>query len=1196
VIRISDDLRKEIIRRVLQGESRHSVAQALGINVKTVNRHTVDLVPRTKPLSPEIREQAILRVAQGEAKQSVAAALGVSRYLVQRWTSHLGLRNPNYHAVEVREELLRRVRNGEQKVTVAKELGVSHATAVQWTKEIHIRRRYSDKEREVAIRRVEQGEAKSKVALELGFSESMVRSWTKHVNRSNQPIPDELRSQYKERVRQGESVAIVARELGINVTSTMHWARSDSDDVTPDKEQQILLAIRDGKTIAVVAQQLAVPKAIVRKLWRIEKGKPAKIRRYSDEEKFNAIAAVEAGATYTEVAAQLGCYNGSVLYWHRAAVKAGTAKERPVSKTKGEDADFDWISRNYPHLEDWRELMVEWVAGEKSNFTGAIKALGHFIVRYLDQQGLPTTRAGLLKRGTLVPSFYETSCPQSEGGISMNNIVHRFLEWVLRSPDFSDDSEGDLIPSPAFRNPVPLISAAGMPRASQSVRSVLPYFYITELRERLASGPHFRDWTLAQSLLGKKMLVSTQAATDWFPISENLIDKTDPDCVWRIRDRLRLSPVLEMWSPVRWVAVLIKLQTTGRTGQIRMSDSGESDTYRFEHGKFVLNNGRLAAGTSRKPWQQGMFRRVPNHGAQDQAILYFNNNKTADKTRSGADIGQECPWPHLSDLTENPYYWLEKLRNWQEKYNPVDRRTRWNEIPVNRALGIKHEHDKAKYPETCFMFRTPEVKGEEYFPISPGAIENAWFALLYAFQRELDEKKITHPDGSALRLIDRETGRTDYPLHGLRVSLITHLIVDGEMPPEIMMKIVGHARLVMTLYYTKPGLKHMQDALMGAAQRIDAKKDSSIIHFLANSTAEEMRNRIVFNTEQWQSVLSANPEERNPVGWLLMHDGICLAGGNTGPLGGNTKVPGCHNGGTTLFEQRTEYNRVPGEIRNCARCRWKVSEKHHGPAIAASLNNKLYHLHKEQQSALRHATSLHDLKKQKAQDEATGTPFDRMKDLRCIERLHESAMTRLGNIASDVAALYRTLEHVKALPDSADGSTVLAAHGDVMTMQILLEETPSELLQLAGVCGDIEIYPDLSAGTAIFRRSQLLDAALEREGRPPFFMKLSEEDMLVFGNAFMKKIAAHSNPLNPLLGLRAVAQIIDSHGSLEQFLGIPLTEILPTSGQQQKVIPLTIKLGSRSGKTDKRASGRCITSTVEQRPSKPQSGESEGTS
>ena len=271
-----------------------------------------------------------------------------------------------------------------------------------------------------------------------------------------------------------------------------------------------------------------------------------------------------------------------------------------------------------------------------------------------------------------------------------------------------------------------------------------------------------------------------------------------------------------------------------------------------------------------------------------------------------------------------------------------------------------------------------------------------------------------------------ETGRTRYPLHGNRVSLITAFIIDGGIEPALMMKIVGHCRLIMTLYYTKPGYTHLQNALKGAAEKLDAKKEETIIHWLTNAKADDMLKRVAFNADEWQTVIEINPALRNPVGWYLMHDGICLAGGNTTQTE-YTKVRGCHNGGPSINVSKQQYGPVPGGIMNCSMCRWKAAEKHHGPALVATLNNQFYHLHLKQVEAVKHASTVSDLKKQKARDETSGMPFGKMKDLKTAERLYEMTMERLAILASSIGGTTKMIQRVQALPDDAGNGMVLAA-------------------------------------------------------------------------------------------------------------------------------------------------------------------------
>lgn len=957
-------------------------------------------------------------------------------------------------------------------------------------------------------------------------------------------------------------MASVSRDLGVSTSAYHRWRASGLAPypvVAAEKQIEIMAAMQSGLTIADVALKHCVTTMQIRTWLRVSQGKSQDYQKASLETRANAVMRVAAGERVKAVADSVGLSRAAVESWVRAAVRRGEIMvEKPLPKT--DDLQFHWISKNYSLFEDWRPSMAEWIKGEVRGLGQRISALAAFVERYLVAFNLPPTREELLRKGRQLPNFFAILSKDTRDATKHNNTIHHFLQWVLLHDFSNTDDYGKPVISPSYRNPIPWMSKAGSPKRMESVRDVLPYGFIVQFRERVAAGPHFTDWTFAQSALGFETFSSNNALSDWFMVSQDRIDKNDPDCVWRLRERLQKPPILEMWSPVRWVALLLKLMIPARAGQIRVCDSGESDTWRYEDDKFVLNKGPLASGTEREPWSMGMLRRVLGREGGEATILYFNTNKTADAMRSGHDKGQECPWPRFDSLTENPYYWVEKLRNWQEKYNPITRRTKWSELPTKRSLGVKSEIQKASYANTCFLFRTPESPGEEQWPITNTMLQKTWQKLMDAFEREFANKGLQHPDGSPILLNDPKNGRTFYPPHGLRVSLITAMVVDGQVPPELMMKIVGHSRLVMTLYYTKPGYSRLRDAIVDASQRLDTKKDESILRFLADASNDEMLKHVTFNAANWQTVTAINPAHRNPVGWLLMHDGICFAGGNTGPLDGNPRVPGCHNGGHLISASKKEYGPVPGGPMNCSLCRWKAAELHHGPGLVATMNNQLYYLRQEQEAAVKHSAAVNDLKKQKAREEAAQIPFSRARDLKSAERLYEASMDRLATLSASVAGSYKLIQRLEAIETLAGGGVAMVSAGDMATMNAVVEETNSELLQLAGICSDAEIYPDLNPGKAVFRLSQLLDSALERESMSPFFMRLSEEQQLKYSNAFMRSLANQANAANPMLGLREVVAIMDGGESLQKLLGVRLPDFLPVSKTQTLKAP-RLRLG-----------------------------------
>ncbi|MFS8981576.1 integrase, partial [Cupriavidus necator] len=375
-------------------------------------------------------------------------------------------------------------------------------------------------------------------------------------------------------------------------------------------------------------------------------------------------------------------------------------------------------------------------------------------------------------------------------------------------------------------------------------------------------------------------------------------------------------------------------------------------------------------------------------------------------------------------------------------------------------------------------------------------------------------------------------------------------------PFPILQKLVGHSRLLMTLYYTKPGASHVRDVLLGAAERLEVNKEVSIQNFLFDTEHDELLQKAICNSvPSLAAAIPQHPAARNPAGWMPMHHGLCLVGGNTSEVEDNGSVGGCYNGGPNLGPASApKCGPVPGGSRNCVRCRWFVTEPHHLPALAAHFNTLAYHFDEARNACLTWENELQDLKKQKADAEDAGRPFARLDAYRQAERVWESAMKRFSDLAEDLVACWRLIERCKAALEAPHGDgTQLVAAGTVGDVHVGFEETESELLQLAGVCENVEVYPDLEPGKAVFRRSQLLDAVLYRDDLPPVFMLLSEQEQLLAGNAFMCRLAQQMNPANPALGQRQVIRLMDAGVSLSQHFDIDLAALLPTTSRVRAV-------------------------------------------
>ncbi|MFA7279547.1 MAG: VPA1269 family protein [Sterolibacterium sp.] len=1068
------------------------------------------------------------------------------------------------------EEIRRRFDAGEQKKDIAQAMKIGISTIIFYTP--RIRFRLTDSQKKEIVRLVEAGESKEAVAKKFGVSGNCVSRKTMHVKRRPDAIPKEIKAKLISRAVNGESVASIARDLELLPGSAGSIVRRATGDYDLSEVQKtaILAAREEGKVIKQIALELNIPVAIVHNSLGITVGHKVK---YTDAEREAAIRAAESGEAFASVAKRLGCGPVAIRLWFNAAVERGEAKKPPKFPAKTDDAQFSWITRQDSQLEEWRRLIAAWYEAEKPSASGALFAVSVFIGKYLIGLNLPKKPADLLQRGTLVPDFYAKACYQSHNGRSYNNHIYNLIEWVLDTEAFADHDNGEIVRLyHLYRNPINIVSGGrndDLPKNTQSGKTLIPYFLISDLRKRITQGPNFKDWSWVQGMTGRETHNGQQFAADWFAVTEDKIDRNDPNCVWRQRQREGKPPVLEMWSPVRWVHALLHLQTLVRGGQARMADSGEADTFIWKEGEFIPNPAPLRQGTARAPRAQGVIRRPSAEDAERGAkvCLYFNSNKTRDIGKSGKEKGHDCAWPQMERLDEDPYYWLAALRDWQIKYNPIDSLTRWRDLTGSAKLSARHQVELAEYPDTAFLFRTPENKEHPGWPLTSGDCDFAWQKIMAAYQRVLAEEGITRPGGEPFELIDPENGVAKSSPHATRVSLITHLILDANVGVEIMMKLAGHARFIMTVYYTKVGLTHMQDAIKVATAQLEAKKYATFERDLKNTSAEQMRQKVVFNTEDWQTVLPVNPADRNALGWMHLHDGICLAGGNTS---GESTLPGCHNGGPVirvLAKKVRFHGPVPGGVRNCNRCRWKCAGKEHIRGLAASYDNRSYHLHKQKEIAITAERERNEIMQNKARVEAANKPYTRMRDLIESERRYESAMQRYQELAMDLAAIQRTIERVMGLPDNPDSPTALAANGDLLTLNMVIEESDSELLQLAGVCEDLEFYPDLDAGTAVFEYHELIEHAFETQGLPLPRARLSQKERLSYLNGIMRELERMANPENPILGRRKVVQIMERGESLEEMLGVKLKSVVQLAAQSVQK-PVTLRLVKKEGTRD----------------------------
>lgn len=480
----------------------------------------------------------------------------------------------------------------------------------------------------------------------------------------------------------------------------------------------------------------------------------------------------------------------NVIFKRKKIVVGNSAVLTPTGRVRGSSTDIElrYATALDPALEHWRALAAEWLATLKEGNSMAMDTLKKFLVDYLYKQKLASDPTVFLRADYLAPCFYATCLSQLQSRhkiVSEYKCVMRFLDYVLSQHFSVEDDDGRRIVPPEFRNPIPMLpKALDSHRAdnTESDKSVLPYRYIQTLRTLLcpSGAQSFRDLSWAQTAGDH---TSRSHGGDWFIVEPSLIDDNDSDCVWRERttspsERKKYgygSQVYELWSPVRAVALFLKLHLPLRSYQVRMLDSGEADTWCYTGGNWSRNNGPLAQGTEKNPYQRGVFRRMKDLFTQvEMTGLFINTNKTADRDKDEWDKGYQLPWQH-----EPVLYWLEKLRNWQAKYNPISKPIPWIQLETKHIGRVKSDATLKAMGASCFLFRDATAQGEDRFkPINnKSPLDALWYKLLATLESHCEATHQQDLGGAKLVFIKPDNNRsTHYPLHSLRVSLITVVV------------------------------------------------------------------------------------------------------------------------------------------------------------------------------------------------------------------------------------------------------------------------------------------------------------------------------------------------------------------------------------------------------------------------------------
>ncbi len=816
------------------------------------------------------------------------------------------------------------------------------------------------------------------------------------------------------------------------------------------------------------------------------------------------------------------------------------------------DLQLTWLTHTYgPEWGDWQRLAANWLSQHQTAMSTRLIALSWFIENYLIALSLPCRPADVLSNAFEPPNFFAQlmgpvnlrgkakGYSRRDSATRINNLAHEFLEWVLLELFGIENDYGYPVVPGEYRNPVPrLMFGQSNSAPAETVRTALPYRYIDELRQVVCpkQNGNFGDWEWAQSALDDERNVGG----DWIPVYYDQIDPSDPDCVWRCRIAPefeahlaaigRRRKVVSLWSPVRAMVLYLKLELPLRTFQVRLLDSGEADTWRYVQGNWQQNDGPLVQGTTKRPWQRGIFRRLI-YGSEVQIGMYVNTNKTADIGKDVLDRGYVIPWRH-----ERVLYWLEKLRNWQEKYNPIEKATPWTDLKPKHLDDVKAPQMLERMGATCFLFRhaAAAMPADTALPISSDHVSLLWSRLLRELESRCAARKETTRAGEPLLFVKDGSRRGSwYPLHALRVSLLTSFAIEGGVPIPILSKLVaGHARIIMTLYYTKVGQAHMNTIMGEAERRLVERQQGQFERFLVDADYQQIKAMSVFNDE---AGIMAVGQSRNPSGWEMIDKGICPHG-----------CTGCHNGGpliaSTTWGANKAHASVPkdsqGNPRNCVRCRWFITGPAFLPGLVAHFNNLSYEASEVSKRYCQYDAAVTKLENEQWDCTANGQAFLLQGEMVRAQQIQAQEAERADAIMNDMHAtmqlIRRCLDLGKSAPNTDDVSAIeLIGFDDLRQMHADMREATNELHQLEVVCRHAVVFPGYDATRATLRRSQVIDAMLQLNRREPVLLRLAPDEQLHVGNAVMRLIEVRTGSLESAVRYVSAEQALADVGILD---------------------------------------------------------------
>jgi hypothetical protein len=752
--------------------------------------------------------------------------------------------------------------------------------------------------------------------------------------------------------------------------------------------------------------------------------------------------------------------------------------------------DFDMLDTE--ELKDWHNIANKWI-GSLEKIGSKIATLRNYFTFNIDRlSSSPGNYCKINNDNKPDINAWLNAWSVSNKTIAVVNTISEFFNYVLTECcAHTCEETGETIYLKGYSNPIQpkdiQVELDGNPRLSESRKPAIPFRYIDRARKYIVPADstvtNIRE--LFDSIDTKTEMYTS--FSDWFSVDETVIDKNDPNCVWKL-----YKGRFQMWSPVRLIALYTQLFMPFRGSQICWLDSGEADSHILitKNGiaQWEVNSLLDQYRVPEKNWQ-GFLKPTEsptliNKQNKIDVGCHVNTNKTSKNAYTGYDV----PW-----VDERIIPWVIMLRDWQTKYNPLVEPTKWSNEYKNSGKSSEYQLKKYGYnSRSCFLFRDPTKGGIR--PLTQAKLSAAFCGILYLTQ---DKEMPLAYLSNGLKTNRLTSFKTHFTLHSMRVSLITAFVRDAQISPEIVQKLVGHSSLVMTIYYTKVSAVDIQEQLQNADNRIIKNQAKRVEQLIKQRKMNQAKSELIGSDGE----LIKNNWEMPAAVFSFMDIGICPNGRTL-----------CSNGGQPVDKDRSLYAPAsPGYLgsSNCLQCRHFVT----GPAFLGGLQMISNEISLECKAGTVQIESLREQIEVMEDEEYRALkaeePFFKQHELSLAESHYEQEVTRFDALTCDlISAIRLAMNSVQLLNRIINGnketdsiSLVTTSQQDAIEFQL---GEVSDFIQLDMVCHSASYYQSSHPKNANMARTQFLDLFACKNGLSPGMFLLDERQQLEVGNELTK--------------------------------------------------------------------------------------------